>query len=172
MNSTSTVAAHAPLTTASFRQDASVMGLVSMAHASSHFAHLLLPLMFPVFMKEFGLGYAQMGFLVTIFFVVSGLGQASAGFVVDRFGARPVMLVAVAVMGLACLVAASAQSYAALVAVAVLAGLGNSPFHPVDFSILNQRVSPARLGHAYSAHGLSGNLGWAVAPAFMVGMTA
>lgn len=148
------------------------MGLVSMAHASSHFAHLLLPLMFPVFMREFGLGYAQMGFLVTIFFVVSGLGQASAGFVVDRFGARVVMLVSVAVMGLACLVAASAQGYASLVAVAVLAGLGNSPFHPVDFTILNQRVSPSRLGHAYSAHGLSGNLGWALAPAFLAGLTA
>ncbi len=39
---------HVPL-----RQDASIIALVSLAHASSHFAHLLLPLMFPVFLKEF-----------------------------------------------------------------------------------------------------------------------
>jgi MFS family permease len=52
--------------------------------------------------------------------------------------------------------------------VAVFAGLGNAPFHPVDFSILNQRVSPARLGYAYSVHGLSGNLGWALAPVFLL----
>ena len=32
-----------------------------------------------------------------------------------------------------------------LVLVAALAGLGNSPFHPIDFTIMNQRVSPARL---------------------------
>jgi predicted MFS family arabinose efflux permease len=52
----------------------------------------------------------------------------------------------------------------------VLAGLGNAPFHPVDFTILNQRVSVPRLGHAFSAHGLTGNLGWAVAPVFLVGI--
>jgi MFS family permease len=51
-----------------------------------------------------------------------------------------------------------------------LAGLGNCVFHPVDFSILNARVSTPRLGHAYAAHGISGNLGWALAPVFVVGM--
>ena len=66
------------------RQDATVIGLVGLAHASSHFGHLLLPLLFPVFMKEFGLSFAELGFLMTVFFVVSGTGQATAGFVVDR----------------------------------------------------------------------------------------
>ena len=37
------------------RQDAGIIGLVGLAHASSHFSHLILPLMFPVFLKEFGL---------------------------------------------------------------------------------------------------------------------
>ena len=55
---------------------------------------------------------------------------------------------------------------------AVLAGLGNAPFHPVDFTILNKRVSPQRLGHGFSVHGLSGNLGWAAAPVFMAGITS
>jgi predicted MFS family arabinose efflux permease len=50
--------------------------------------------------------------------------------------------------------------------VAALAGLGNSTFHPVDFTILNQRVSAPRLGYAFSAHGLTGSLGWAAAPLF------
>ena len=50
-----------------------------------------------------------------------------------------------------------------------LAGLGNSAFHPADFTILNQRVSAPRLGHAFSVHGIAGNLGWAVAPLYMVG---
>jgi MFS family permease len=54
----------------------------------------------------------------------------------------------------------------------MLAGLGNSPFHPVDFTILNKRVSPARLGHAFSVHGISGNLGWAAAPVFLGGITS
>src|SRR5690606_18903867 len=40
-------------------------------------------------------------------------------------------------------------------------------FHPVDYSILNHRVSPQRLGHGFSTHGLTGNLGWALTPVFM-----
>ena len=60
-----------------------------------------------------------------------------------------------------------ADSYAALMGVAVLAGLGNAPFHPVDFTILNQRVSAPRLGYAFSAHGLSGNLGWNRSPLWL-----
>ena len=64
----------------------------------------------------------------------------------------------------------TAGGYAGLVVAAVLAGLGNAPFHPVDFTILNKRVSPQRLGHGFSVHGISGNLGWATAPVFMAGI--
>ena len=155
-----------------WRDDAAVIGLVGIAHASSHFSHLLLPLMFPVFMSTFGLSYSELGFLMTVFFVVSGIGQASAGFVVDRFGARPVMYGSLLVLSLACVVASFAQSYAGLMLAAAMLGAGNCSFHPVDFTILNQRVSPPRLGYAFSAHGLTGNLGWAVAPVFMVSLSA
>lgn len=154
------------------RQDAAVIGLVGLAHASSHFGHLILPLLFPVFMKEFGLSFAELGFLMTVFFVVSGTGQATAGFVVDRIGARPALFGAFGFFIAACLVGANANGYASLMLVAVLAGLGNCTFHPVDFTILNQRVSAPRLGHAFSAHGLTGNLGWALAPVFFAGITA
>lgn len=152
-------------------QDAKVIGLVSLAHAMSHFSHLLLVPLFPVFQKEFALSFSQLGFLVTIFFVVSGVGQALSGFWVDRMGARPVLFSAMGVFILAALVAASAQGYPWLIVAAALAGLGNSPFHPCDFTILNQRVSQPRLGHAFSTHGISGSLGWAIAPLFYAGLT-
>ncbi len=154
------------------RQDASIIGLVGLAHASSHFGHLLLPLLFPVFMKEFGLSYSELGLLMTTFFVVSGVGQASAGFVVDRLGARPLLFVALGIFIVACVCASLVTGYAGLILVAALAGLGNATFHPVDFTILNQRVSASRLGYAFSAHGLTGNLGWAAAPVFFAGLGA
>lgn len=154
------------------REDARTIGLVALAHGTSHFFHLLLPPLFPWFIREFGLSYAQMGLLVSTFFVVSGIGQALSGFVVDRLGPRPVLFAALGCFVLAALAASMAPGYAALMAAAALAGLGNSPFHPVDFTILNQRVSVPRLGHAFSAHGISGNLGWALAPVFLLGVTA
>ncbi len=153
-------------------QDAAIIGLVGLAHAASHFGHLLLPLMFPVFITEFGLSYSQLGLLMTTFFVVSGLGQASAGFVVDKVGARPMLFLALTLFVLACGLASLVTGYSALFGVAALAGLANATFHPVDFTILNQRVSTPRLGHAFSAHGLTGNLGWAAAPVFFATLSA
>jgi MFS family permease len=127
--------------------------------------------MFPAFMKDFGLGYAELGLLMSVFFVVSGVGQALSGFFVDHFGARPVLYASLAMLALACASVTQAQGYGGLMCSAVLFGLGNCTFHPVDFTILNNRVSEKRLGHAFSTHGLTGNLGWAAAPTFMVGIS-
>ena len=164
MNTATLTAEPVPL-----RQDARIIGLVGLAHAISHFSHLLLPPMFPMFMTAFDLSFSQVGFLVTLFFVISGTGQMLSGFVVDRIGAHPALFGALVMFGLAAVFAATAQSYTGLVLSAICAGLGNAPFHPIDYSILNQRVSAPRLGYAFSAHGLTGNLGWALAPAWLVG---
>lgn len=152
------------------RQDARTIALVGLAHGSSHFFHMLLPPLFPWFIGEFGLSYSELGLLVSVFFVISGVGQALSGFLVDRVGARPVLFFALLSFAAAALAAGAAQGYAGLLLAAALAGLGNAPFHPVDFTILNQRVSPQRLGHGFSVHGISGNLGWATAPVFMAGI--
>jgi len=152
------------------RNDYTVIGLVGLAHGTSHFFHLLLPPLFPVFIREFGLNYSQLGLLVTLFFAISGIGQALGGFLVDRIGARPVLFAALSCFAAAALAAAAAQGYGGLMLAAGLAGLGNAPFHPADFTILNKRVSPPRLGHAFSVHGITGNLGWALAPVFLIGI--
>ncbi len=157
---------------AALRGDARTIGLVGLAHGTSHFFQMLLPPLFPLFIRDFGLSWSQVGLLMSVFFVVSGVGQALAGFVVDKVGARPVLYAAMALFIASALAAAGAPGYAGLMLAAVLAGLGNASFHPVDFTILNHRVSPARLGHAFSVHGVTGNLGWAAAPVFMAGMLA
>jgi MFS family permease len=154
------------------RQDARTIALIGLAHGSSHFFHMLLPPLFPWLIGEFGFSYSELGLLVSVFFVVSGVGQALSGFLVDRVGARPVLFFALSSFAAAGLVAGTAQGYAGLLLAAALAGLGNAPFHPVDFTILNKRVSPQRLGHGYSVHGISGNLGWAAAPVFMAGIAS
>ncbi len=153
-------------------RDARTIALVGLAHGTSHFFHMLLPPLFPLFVRDFGVTYAQLGLLVTVFFAVSGVGQALSGFVVDRFGARPALFVALSSFCAAALVGAMAQGLPGLVVAAALAGIGNAPFHPVDFTILNKRVSPGRLGHAFSAHGIAGNLGWAAAPVVLLGIEA
>ena len=155
-----------------WRRDVGVMGLVSACHASSHFSHLLLPLMFPFFVRELGLSYAELGGAMSLFFAVSFLTQTLSGFVVDRYGARRVLYVAQAGMALACLWLSAAQGMADLLIGAAMLGIGNGVYHPVDYSVLNRQVTPARLGHAYSLHNLSGTLGWSLAPPFMIGLSS
>lgn len=154
-------------TTSTLRSDARVIGLVGLAHGVSHFFHLILAALFVWLKPAFNLSYAELGLLMTVFFVISGGGQALAGFVVDRFGARAVLLSGVFLLGVSALALAQAHSYTALMLGAMLAGTGNSVFHPADYTILNQRVSPARVAYGFSMHGISGNIGWALAPVFM-----
>jgi FSR family fosmidomycin resistance protein-like MFS transporter len=150
--------------TATLRQDSTVIGLVSLAHGASHFFQLLLPPLFPLLKVEFNVSYAELGMMMMVFYVISGAFQTPAGFAVDRFGARRVLLFGMAMISLPALLMAVAPSFWVLVLCVVLAGLGNSVFHPSDFTILNSRIDPRRLGHAFSVHGISGSLGWAAAP--------
>jgi MFS transporter, FSR family, fosmidomycin resistance protein len=124
----------------------------------------MLPTLYPWFIKDFGVSFTQAGALMTVFFVISGIGQALAGIWVDRFGAHRVLCVGLALLALSGLCVFFATSFPTLFIAAVVAGLGNSVFHPADFALINHRVSSPRLGHAFSVHGLSGNLGWAASP--------
>jgi len=166
MNTSS--ALNVPAAAVSLRSDAGVIGLVGTAHLISHFSQLLLAPLFPWLKEAFNVSYAELGFLMTIFFVVSCAVQALSGFVVDRFGPRPILFGGIALLGLAALGYAGSTSYWMLAAFAVMGGIGNGVFHPVDYTLLNRKVSAPRLGHAYSVHGITGSLGWALAPAMLV----
>ncbi|HSA68438.1 MAG TPA: MFS transporter [Burkholderiales bacterium] len=154
------------------KNDATVIGLISFAHGMSHFYQLLLAPLFPFIKDELGVSYAALGFLVALFYTLSGLLQPLAGFVVDRYGARSVLLAGVSFFVAATLVMGLSTSYAMLALGAALGGIGNSVFHPADFAILNARVSSTRLGYAFSAHGVVGYVGYAVAPVFSVAIGA
>lgn len=154
------------------RQDARVIGLVGLAHGTSHFYHLILAALIPWLKPAFNLSYTELGLLMTMFFVVSGIGQALSGFVVDRVGARAVLFFGMTMLALSALVLSVADSYAGLAAGALMAGVGNAIFHPADYTLLNQRVSKARLAHGFSVHGVVGNIGWAAAPVFLTSVAA
>lgn len=149
------------------RRDWTIIGLIGAVHASSHFFQLLLPTLYLSLASEFGYDFTQLGLLASAFFLVSCLGQASSGFVVDRIGPTPVLGFGLLLFIISAVLIAISANYFTLMAAAVIGGIGNSIFHPADYSILNHRVSSERLGHAFSMHGLTGNLGWALTPVFI-----
>jgi MFS family permease len=156
----------------SLRQDVRVIGLVALAHGLSHFYQIATAVLFPLIKHELGVSYAALGSTVAIYYIVSGICQMLAGFAVDRYGARRVLFGGLALAVTGALLAGLAQNFAMLVVAAVVGGVGNSVFHPVDFSILNARVDKARLGYAFSWHGVAGYLGYALAPAYCIAMAS
>ncbi|MES2401822.1 MAG: MFS transporter, partial [Pseudomonadota bacterium] len=160
-----------PSSSVPLRNDAGVIGLVGAAHMVSHFSQLLLAPLFPWLKTEFNVSYAELGLLMTIFFAVSCGVQAASGFVVDKFGPRPILFAGLALIGVSALGYAASHSYWMLALFSVVGGIGNGVFHPVDYTLLNRKVSAPRLGHAYSVHGITGSLGWALAPAMLVPLT-
>jgi len=147
-------------------RDARIITLLGIGHAMSHFMQLVLAPLFPMMREELGVSYAVLGSVLMVFFTVSALLQPVAGFVVDRFGGRGVLLSGLALMVLGTLLMGFAQGPALLFAGAATSGIGNSVFHPADFSIFNATITPKRLGHAFGTHGVAGMLGFAAAPVF------
>ncbi|MCC7048067.1 MAG: MFS transporter [Alphaproteobacteria bacterium] len=153
-------------------KDGRVIGVIGSAHFTSHFFQMVIPPLFPVMKDAFGVGYTELGLLMTVFYAVSGIGQPIAGFVVDRVGARSVLVGGIALMGLSMILVALAPHYWIVLALMVPAGLGNSVFHPADYSILSASVSPGRMGRAFSVHAFGGTMGWALAPVVMLSLSA
>jgi MFS family permease len=145
-------------------RDVRVISLIGMAHGASHYYQLAFATMLLIVRQEAGLNFEEVGLLAGIFYGVSGLSQTMAGFAVDRFGARPILAGGLMTVGLALALVSMAHSFWAFAAIAVVAGAGNSVFHPADFALLNASVDPSRLGRAFSIHGVGGSLGWAAAP--------
>ncbi|HEX6268193.1 MAG TPA: MFS transporter [Burkholderiales bacterium] len=154
------------------KKDAATIGLVAGAHAVSHFFQLALAPLFPLMREELGVPYSALGAVMMLFFLVSAVLQPFAGFLVDRIGGRGVLLGGVGLMTLGALLMSLAGGVPLLALGAAAMGVGNSVFHPADFSILNGRVSQPNLGYAFSAHGVAGQLGFAAAPVFSAAVAA
>ena len=154
------------------RRDAAVMTLVGLAHYMSHVMQLALPPLFPILHDEFGVGFTELGLIVTLFYVASGFGQAGAGILVDRYGGQRLLVAGLALLALSIALAGTVTSYWMLLPLALAAGLGNSVFHPADLSILSHRISESRLGRAYATHSIAGALGYATAPVLITALAA
>jgi len=153
-------------------RDVKLVGLVSAAHGMSHFYGLVLPPILPLLTGAFGVGYTEFGLLTALMYVASGVMQTPAGMLVDRLGPAPVLIAGLGLLSGAVLLFGLAPGFWWLLPLSIAAGLGSCVFHPADYAIMNARVGTSRLGRAYSAHSLAGNIGWVAAPASVLGLTA
>jgi FSR family fosmidomycin resistance protein-like MFS transporter len=148
--------------------DLRVIGLVGSAHFISHVFMLTLPPVFPFVRAEFGVSYTELGFVIAVFNIVSGLLQTPAGFLVDRTSGRAVLIGGLLLGSVSLIAAAVAPVFLLLGVAFAFLGLANTVYHPADYALLSNRVSPGRVGQAFSIHIFAGFIGTAITPAAMV----
>jgi MFS transporter, FSR family, fosmidomycin resistance protein len=143
---------------------------VCAAHMLSHYYLLMLAPLFAFIRADFNVSYTELALALTVFNVVSGLLQTPVGFLVDRIGARVVLIIGLALSSAAYAIAGLFGSYWMFIAMYGVAGLGNTTYHPADYSLLSHHSPPERLSQIFAFHTFAGMLGSAIAPVTLLTM--
>jgi FSR family fosmidomycin resistance protein-like MFS transporter len=143
---------------------------VCIAHFVSHYYMMLLAPLFVFIKDEYGVTYTELSLALAAFGVVSSVMQTPVGFFVDRFGAR-LNLIGGLLLGSAAVAAAGlVDSFWVFIAMFAVMGLANTVYHPADYALLSERVTPQRVPQVFSFHTCSGMIGSAVAPGTLLFM--
>jgi MFS family permease len=118
------------------------IGLVSSAHFVNHFQYLVLPPLFPLLKAQLGIGFVELGLVLTVGSVVAVAAQLPVGYLVDRVGSRRMLVLAS--WSLLAFLLLGAPSYPASAGDGVRR-VANAVFHPADYDPVGQdRAGPAR----------------------------
>jgi MFS family permease len=144
------------------RNERNVLLLAGVGHFATHFFELMFPTLAVVIASELELPFAEVLGWSLAGYVLFGLGALPWGVLADRFGARRVVLIGLAGMGVSALAAAEATPGRSLAICLASLGLFASSYHPAGMSLISH-TSVAR-GRALGINGIFGNLGIAVTP--------
>src|SRR6476660_1825413 len=143
---------------------------VCIAHFVSHYYMMLLAPLFVFIKDDYGVTYTELSLALAAFGVVSAVLQTPVGFFVDRFGARLNLIGGLLLGSAAVAVAGLVDSFWVFIAMFAVMGLANTVYHPADYALLSERVSPPRIPQVFSFHTCSGMIGSAVAPGTLLFM--
>ena len=147
-----------------------LIAAVCAAHLMSHYYLLMLAPLLAFVRADFQVSYTQLALALTVFNVVSGVLQTPVGFLVDRIGARFVLIAGLALSSAGFAIAGLFNSYWVFIAMYGVAGLGNTVYHPANYSLLSHHSPPERLSHVFALHTFAGMLGSAIAPVTLLAM--
>lgn len=148
-----------------------VLGLIGAGHMMSHFYSNTLPPLFYFLNKDLGISYTALGALMSLRGMMSSGMQMPAGFLVDRYGAKMMLSIGLALCAIGTIMTGLATDYWMILLGGIVLGIGNSAFHPADYTILSGSINESYMGRAFSLHSFSGNLGNSIAPIVLGGIT-
>jgi MFS family permease len=148
-------------------QAALVVGLVGGSHVVNHMYFMLLPPVTTVAAADLGVDAAGIGLAIGLLgLVVTGL-QLPFGHLSDTRGRTVVLAISLGFGAVGAALTATADSYAWLLGAQVLLGIGIAGHHPAHYPLLSAATDPGTRGRAFSVHGFTGAVGFALPPAIV-----
>jgi len=160
------VAGRSDISSAQRKQDERrALGVACAAHALHDGYTDLIYVMLPIWQSEFGLGFAALGLMKTVFSGTLAGFQIPSSFLAERFGVAIVLALGTALAGLGyCLVGLS-HGVPFLVAALFTAGLGASTQHPLASSLIAHAFAGPRSLKALGTYNFAGDIGKMTLPA-------
>jgi len=146
------------------RRAASVAGV---AHALHDGYTDLIYIMLPLWQTEFGLTYAALGLLRSVFVGAMASLQIPAGYMSERFGAAIVLAIGTVLAGIGYCLAGLSTAFAMLLGALLLGGIGSSTQHAIASALVARAFAGASSLKAIGAYNFAGDLGKMTVPAVL-----
>ncbi|HXD51628.1 MAG TPA: MFS transporter, partial [Burkholderiales bacterium] len=125
----------------------------------------LIYVLLPVWQKEFGVGYGELGLLRALFSGTMAGFQIPSGLIAERLGPSLVLALGTAMSGIGYCVAGASAGLGVLMLALFFAGLGSSAQHPLASSLMVQAFPGARSMKAIGTYNFAGDIGKMSVPA-------
>src|SRR6202163_4404522 len=125
----------------------------------------LIYIMLPLWQAEFGLTYAALGALRSVFVGAMASLQIPSGLLSERFGAAAVLALGTALAGLGYCFAGASTGFAMLLGALLISGIGASTQHPIASALVARAFAGPRSLKALGTYNFSGDIGKMTVPA-------
>ena len=132
----------------------------------------LLNVLYPLLQAQFGLSYAAIGALKTVYSGGMAVGQIPSGKLAVRFGGVRVLAIGTTLIAVGYGLAGVSGSLYGVVIGLLLAGLGGSTQHPIGSSLVSAAYSGLRSRTALGTYNFTGDLGKVALPALFAVIAA
>ncbi|HZD91243.1 MAG TPA: MFS transporter [Pseudolabrys sp.] len=141
------------------------MGAACGAHALHDGYTDLIYVMLPIWQHEFGLGYAVLGLMKTVFSGTLASFQIPSTLLAERAGTPLVLALGTAIAGIGYCLAGLSQGVPMLIGALFIGGLGASTQHPLASSLIAHVFSGARSRKMLGTYNFAGDIGKMTVPA-------
>jgi MFS family permease len=146
-------------------QERRAMAVACGAHALHDGYTDLIYVMLPIWQSEFGLGFAALGLMKTVFSGTLAGFQVPSGFLAERIGAPTVLALGTALAGIGYVLGGFSVGVMTLVAALFVGGLGASTQHPLGSTLIAQAFAGVRSRTALGTYNFAGDIGKMTVPA-------